>query len=75
MSDAMSISAAGLLNSQARVNADASAVVQATSPDSASDGLENAIVALKTDAVGFKADAAVFRAADKMRGTLLDLLV
>ena len=74
MSDAMTISAAGLRNSAARFDRDAREIVKAASPISESGrDLESVVVAQITDANAFKADAAVYKTADKMHGTLLDL--
>lgn len=74
MSDAMTISAAGLRNSMARFDQDAREIVKAASPISESGcDLESAVVAQITDANAFKANAAVYKAADKMHGTLFDL--
>jgi hypothetical protein len=74
MNDAMTISAAGLRGYAGRFETDAREIVKATNPVSATGaGLETAVVAQITDANAFKTNAAVFKTAEKMSGTLLDL--
>jgi hypothetical protein len=81
MIDALSTAAAGLKSSANQFEKAAQKVVKATTPTTGdvptaapSTDLPTAIVDTKTSALSFKADAAVFRTADKMLGTLLDTL-
>lgn len=81
MIDAISTSALGLRSSANRFESAAQRVVQATTPETGEtdgskgfDDLPAAIVDTKMSALSFKANAAVFKTADKMIGTLLDTI-
>jgi hypothetical protein len=85
MISAISSATAGLNASAAQFASAAQRVVKATAPApvqkspmqeaaNAPDDLAAAIVDTKTAAFSYKADAAVFKIADKMMGTLLDTL-
>jgi hypothetical protein len=82
MIDAISTAATGIRSSANQFEKAAQRVVQATTPETgqtsettSSDDLPAAIVDTKMSALSFKANAAVFKTADKMVGTLLDTLV
>jgi len=77
MVDALSTASAGILASAQRFNKSAQDVMQATFPDTTGTApdLATAIVGTKTSDLAFQANTAVFEAADKMFGTLLDMIV
>jgi hypothetical protein len=73
MSDAMTIAAAGMVQTMTQFNTDAARTVAAASQRSADDGeLTQGIAAQVTDKAAFEANAATFKTAGKMLGTLLD---
>lgn len=74
MIDAISSAAYGLKASANRFEKAAQKVVAASAPEASMDDLPAAIVDSKTSALSFKANAAVFKTADRMMGTLLDTL-
>jgi hypothetical protein len=75
MIDAISSAAYGLKTSANQFEKAAQKVVKASAPETgAADDLPAAIVDTQTSALSFKANAAVFKTADRMMGTLLDTL-
>lgn len=72
----MTIATNGMRLGADRLTADAVRTVQAVS-DRGTDGakITEAVTARITDTAAFKAEAATYRAADKMRGTLLDTVI
>ncbi len=81
MIDAISSAASGIRSSANQFEKAAQRVVQATAPETGEaseskgwDDLPAAIVDSKMSALSFKANAEVFKTADKMVGTLLDTL-
>lgn len=84
MIDAISSAASGLRTSAKQFERAAQNVVKASAPrdgDATSetggtaDDLATAVVDTKTSELSFKANAAVFKTANKMIGTLLDTIV
>jgi hypothetical protein len=73
MTNAMSIAAAGVNASAVRFAQNVQDIVGASLPGSRTD-LATAIVGATTNELAFKADVAVFKMADKMMGTLLDMM-
>jgi hypothetical protein len=79
MIDALSSSVSGLRASAIQFDKAAQRVAKATLPEtkdvtSTGDDLPAAIVDTQLSALSFKANTAVFKAADKMIGSLLDTL-
>lgn len=75
MSDAISISSAGMQANASRIDADAKAIVKASSPDpGAGRTLEKAMGAQVLDTAAYKADAAVIKTADKTVGKVLNVI-
>jgi flagellar basal body rod protein FlgC len=76
MISAISTATAGLRASASRFEQSAQNVVKASSPDatSASPDLATSIVDSKTSELSFKANVSVVKTADKMLGSLLDML-
>jgi Domain of unknown function (DUF1078). len=77
--NALSTAAAGLRASATRFDKSAADVVKAATPGSTNNteeqgDLPTAIVESKENELSFKANAAVFKTADKMMGTLLDTI-
>lgn len=76
MSDALTIAANGMRSSTDRFALDAAKTVQAASRSNGDDGeLTKGITAQIADTAAFKSNAVAFKAADKMRGTLIDLAI
>jgi hypothetical protein len=71
MIDALSTAASGIRNEAAQFDKAAQRVVKAAAP-SGGDDLAAAIVDAKVSEIGFSANVAVFKTADKMLGALLD---
>lgn len=72
MINALTTAAAGLKAASQRFEASAQNVVRASSGDSSGGDLAAAITDSKLSELSFKADAAVFKTAGKMLGTLID---
>lgn len=70
----MSIAATGLQNTATRFQKDATTIVQSTTTGSDDNGqLESAVVSSLSDTTSYKANASVFKTADRMMGALLDV--
>jgi len=73
MTNVMSVAAAGVQSGMARFDQSATDVVNAATPGSKAD-LPTAVVRETTNRVAAKADLQVFKMADEMMGSLLDVM-
>lgn len=75
MNDAMRIATTGLQNTADRFQRNASAIVKATTTGEDKPGqLESAMVSQMTDTSTYKANANVVETANRMMGSLLDVI-